>query len=130
VASGTKRPISPSALSIQARAKIGASAKYEIRRTITEHIPEDVTRAKNNAWLTILSPITQWAGLIGDKLVHKRELLRTQQEETLTAIMLRAAPKLALLKTPIQPVPVKFLVPLLEYASLDEPDSRPVAKVT
>lgn len=124
MALGRKRPFDPSALSIQASAEIGASAKYEVKRTVTEHIPEDVTRANNNAWLTILSPITQWAGLIGDKLAHKRELLRIQQEETLTAIMLRAAPKLALLKLPIEPVPIKFLVPFLELASLEEPDSE------
>lgn len=121
---GRKRPIEPSALSIQASAKIGASAKYEVHKTVSERIPEDVTRAKHDAWLTILSPITQWAGLIGDKLAHKRDLLRIQQEETLTAIMLRAAPRLALLRPPIKPVPVKFLVPFLEYASLEEPDSE------
>jgi len=119
-----KQPFSAPASSVQASAEIGVSAKYEVRKAITEHVPEDVTRAKSNAWLTILSPITQWAGLIGDKLAHKRDLLRIQQEETLTAIMLRAGPKLALLKPPIAPVPVKFLVPFLEYASLEEPDSE------
>jgi len=105
-----KRSVDSSALNINASAKIGASAKYEVKKTITEHIPEDVTRAKSGTWLTILSPITQWAGLVGDKLAHKRALLRIQQEETLAEIIQRAAPKLALLKRPIEPVPINRLL--------------------
>jgi Abortive infection alpha len=109
---------------IKAKAEIIASARYEIRKTISKQIPEDVTRAKASAWLTILSPITQWAGLKGDLLAYKRELLRIQQEETLAAILHRAAPALAKLEQPIAPVPVKSLVPFLEAASLEEPDSE------
>jgi hypothetical protein len=110
-------------LDIQATAQIGASAKYEVQKTITEQVPEDVTRAKSAAWLTMLSPFTQWAGLIGDKLAHKRALLRIQQEETLLKIMQEAAPKLANIKSPIEPIPAKFLIPFLECASLEDPDS-------
>ena len=83
-----------------------------------------MTRAKASAWLTLLSPITQWAGLKGDQLAHKRELLRIQQEETLTEILRCAAPGIARLERPIKPIPVKFLVPFLENASLEEPDSE------
>lgn len=71
----------------------------------------------------MLSPFTQWAGLIGDKLSHKRELLRIQQEGTLNAVLRDAAPRLAALKKPVNPIPLKFLVPFLESASLEEPDS-------
>ena len=119
-----KRNIDVPSLSVQATAEVGVLAKYEIRKTITEHIPVDVTRAKTSAWLTILSPFTNWAGLLGDKLAYKRDLLRIQQEESLTAIMRNAAPKLALIKAPIKPIPVKFLVPFLESASLEDPGSE------
>lgn len=119
-----KRATDVPALNIQATAELGVSAKYEVKKTVTEHIPEDVTRAKTSAWLTILSPFTHWAGLLGDKLAYKRELLRIQQEEALTAVLRHAAPKLALIKAPIKPIPVKFLVPFLENASLEDPDSE------
>ncbi len=119
-----KRVVGVPATTVQATAEISASARYEVQKKITEHVPVDVTRAKASAWLTLLSPITQWAGLKGDQLAHKRELLRIQQEETLTAILHRAAPRLAKLELPIKPVPVKFLVPFLENASLEEPNSR------
>lgn len=119
-----KRVFGVPVATVQATAEITASAKYEVQKKITEHIPADVTRAKASAWLTLLSPITQWAGLKGDQLAHKRELLRIQQEETLTAILRRAAPRLAKLEPPIRPIPVKFLVPFLENASLEEPNSE------
>jgi hypothetical protein len=105
-------------------AEVAASARYEFRKNVTEHIPVDVTRAKASAWLTLLSPITQWAGLKGDQLAYKRELLRIQQDETLTEIARRAAPRIARLDKPISPVPTKFLVQFLEKASLEEPDSK------
>ena len=118
------RPEGRGVLSIRAGAEVGASAKYEVKKNVTEHVPEDVTRARNTAWLTLLSPFTQWAGLIGDRLAHKRQLLRIQQEEALEAVFAQAAPRLALLKRPVEPIPVKFLVPFLENASLEEPDSE------
>jgi hypothetical protein len=48
-----KRATNVPALNVQATADVGVSAKYEVRKTITEHVPEDVTRAKTSAWLTI-----------------------------------------------------------------------------
>jgi hypothetical protein len=92
-----------------------------VKKKIIERIPDDVVRAKNDAWLTILSPFTEWAGLIGDKLAHKRDLLRIQREEALTAILVRAAPRLDSIKAPIKPIPLKLLVPFLENASLEDP---------
>ncbi len=124
VPGGRKRPDATAPAKVRAKAEIGATLKYSVRREVTEQIPEDVTRAKASAWLTILSPITEWAGLKGDQLRHKRELLRIHREETLTAILRRAAPELARIPKPIEPVPVKFLIPFLENASLEEPDSE------
>ncbi len=119
----SKRSSKSSILNVQADVEIGASAKYELKKTVTEHVPADVVRAKNSAWLTTLSPFTQWAGLIGDKLAHKRNLLRIQHEEAISAILERAAPRLRAIQGPIEPIPLKFLVPFLENASLEEPDS-------
>jgi hypothetical protein len=119
----SKRSSKSPILNVRADVEIGASAKYELKKTVTEHVPADVVRAKNSAWLTALSPFTQWAGLIGDKLAHKRNLLRIQHEEAISAILERAAPRLRAIQGPIKPIPLKFLVPFLENASLEEPDS-------
>ena len=77
----------------------------------------------SGVWLTIISPITQWAALKTDQLAHKRELLRLQQEETLTEIATRAKARIKAIRSQ-KPVPMKFLVPFLEKASLEEPDSE------
>jgi hypothetical protein len=121
-----KRPKSKTASkepAVKAHATAKVAATYEVQKKVTQHIPDDVTRARTGAWLTLISPITQWAGLRGDQLAHKRELLRIQQEEALAEIACRAAPRIAKLRRPIAPVPLKFLVPFLEKASLEEPDS-------
>jgi hypothetical protein len=93
---------------------------------VTEHIPEDVTRAKSNALLTILAPFIQLGGWWGESIAHRRkqqEQLRIYRQETLSAITELAAPQLARLKPPKERVPIKFLVPFIEQASLEEPDS-------
>lgn len=107
----------------EATAKVSAIARYEVKKTVTEVVPEDVTRAKASAWLTLISPLTQWAGLKGDQLAHKREILRIQQEEALYVIAKSAREKLQIGRLTSQPVPNKFLIPFLEKASLEEADS-------
>jgi hypothetical protein len=59
---------------VSATAKVEATARasYQHKKTVTEIIPPDVTRAKADAWLTLILPITEWAGLRGDQLRHKR----------------------------------------------------------
>src|SRR6266567_3089259 len=52
----------------------------------TQQVPADVTRAKAGAWLDLISPLTEWAGLKGDALRHKREMLRVQREDVLAEI--------------------------------------------
>jgi hypothetical protein len=71
-------------ISAKATARLEAVAKatYHRNRTTTEIVPPDVSRAKAGAWLTLLSPITEWVGLKGDALNFQRRLLRIQQEET------------------------------------------------
>jgi len=92
------------------------SLKYE--RSVTEQIPEDVTRARSAAWLDLLSPLTEWAGLRGDELRHRRQLLRVQQEERLAEIVEQAHKKIAAVGP--RQIPLKFLVPFLEQASIEE----------
>ena len=106
-----------------ASARLSASASYQVHKEVTQVIPDDVTRAKASAWLTLISPLTEWAGLKADEIAHKRDLLRLFREETLTAIAKRVHAKIGGQAT-IQPVPPKFLVPFLEKASLDDADSE------
>jgi hypothetical protein len=111
-------------LSASIRAEAVAKATYSRKKTTTEVIPPDVSRAKANAWLTLISPLTEWAGLRGDELRHKRELLRIQRDETLAEIGERAIARRKVTALAVaKPIPTKFLVPFLEQASLEEPDS-------
>jgi hypothetical protein len=109
-----------------ATAKLEASAKASFQRkvNVTQVIPPDVTRAKAGAWLDLISPISEWAGLRGDQLRHKRQLLRIQQETVLTKIVERARRMMGIQINSTSPVPNKFLVPFLEKASLEESDSE------
>jgi hypothetical protein len=103
-----------------AKAELIAKASYRRTHTTTEVIPPDVTRAKASAWLDLISPITEWAGLKGDQLRNKRLLLRVQQEETLLRIAESVRKKLGDTEI-VRPVPPKILVPALEVASLEDP---------
>jgi hypothetical protein len=103
-----------------AKAEISAKASYQRKHTIQEVVPADVTRAKAGAWLDLISPITEWAGLKGDQLRNKRALFRIQQEETLLRIAESIRHKLKDQEV-ISPVPPKILVPALESASLENP---------
>lgn len=111
-------------VSARASAEVGAVAKasYQRKRTVTEVIPPDVTRAKAGAWLDLISPLTEWAGLKGDELRNRRELLRLQREDVLSEIAIRARARIGSIH-PSRPVPNKFLVPFLEKASLEDPSS-------
>lgn len=117
---GRKKPQVPKiAAKATAKLEVIAKATYQRKKTTTEIIPPDVSRAKAGAWLTLLSPITEWAGLKGDALNFQRRLLRIQQEETLLQIAQSVRAKLA--DTHIsRPIPRKILVPALEKASLEE----------
>jgi hypothetical protein len=121
---GRKRSSGPK-ISAKATARLEAVAKatYFRKKTTTEVIPPDVSRAKAGAWLTLLSPITEWAGLKGDALNFQRRLLRIQQEETLLRVALSVREKLTD-ATISHPVPRKILVPALEKASLEDSEDQ------
>jgi hypothetical protein len=113
----------------KATAKVEAVVKATVQRkkTITEIIPPDVTRAKASAWLALISPITEWAGLRGDQLRHKRTLLRIQQESVLAKIAQQTNERLAYEGKGTTPIPNKFLIPFLEKASTEDIDSELIA---
>ncbi len=102
---------------------IGATAKFEVKKNVTQNVPEDVTRATSGAWLDLISPLTHWAGLKGDQLQHKRQLLRIEQEETLVRVGQKARGRLKELGVDPKPIPTKALFPILEKASLEDADS-------
>jgi hypothetical protein len=108
---------------IEAVAKANIGATYSVTKKVTEVVPEDVTRAKATSWLDLISPLTEWAGLRGDQLRLKRDILRLQREETLSRIA-----SVIQEKGPIRlgddSIPTKFIVNYLEKASLEKPDDE------
>src|SRR4051812_14734047 len=111
--------------SVKATAKVEAVAKatYQRKRTTTEIIPADVTRAKAGKWFDLISPMTEWAGLKGDALRYQRQQLRIQQEDSLARLAELLREKTQHLDS-IRPVPNKILIPSLEKASLEDPSDE------
>lgn len=118
------RKKSPAKISASAKVEATAKAVYQRKKTVSEIIPPDVTRAKTGAWLDVISPLTEWAGLKGEQTRHKRDLLRLQRENVLAEIVSRAKQRIESRHLATKPVPNKFLVPFLEQASLEDPDSE------
>jgi Abortive infection alpha len=118
-----KKKSTEPAIRAEATAKTEISAKIirQRKHSVTEVIPPDVTRAKAGAWLDLISPITEWAGLKGDALKFKRHLLRIQQEDSLLRVAQEVRKKLAG-QTATRQVPRKILIPALEKASLEDAD--------
>jgi Abortive infection alpha len=108
---------------VQLTAEAKLAATYAVRKNIKEVIPSDVTRAKVASWLDLISPLTERAGLKGDQLRLKRDILRLHREETLSRIAssIRAKGPINLGKSK---VPNKFIVNFLERASLEDPDDE------
>lgn len=106
-----------------AKAEVVAKATYQRKRIITAIIPPDVTRAKTSAWLDLVSPLTEWAGLKGDELKLRRAQLRLQREDVLAEIVKRARVGLKHSNIKLKPIQNKFLVPFLEKASLEDEKS-------
>jgi hypothetical protein len=107
---------------LTARLDVGAKATFQRKKSITEVIPPDVTRARASRWLDLISPITEWAGLKGDALRHKRDQLRIQQETALE-LLAKSIHKKMEHQQVVHPLPPKILVPALEGASLEDPES-------
>src|SRR5262249_23731203 len=107
---------------IKATAKIEAVARatatYQHKKTVTEVIPPDVSRAKAHRWLDLISPITEWAGLRGDALRFQRDQLRIRQEASLERLAASIRDRMQGQHV-LHPLPPKILVPALEGASLE-----------
>jgi hypothetical protein len=111
-------------LNIEGAAKVEAVAKatFARKKSITEVIPPDVTRANVGRWLDLISPITEWAGFKGDALRYRRAQLRIQQESALDRLAEEVRAKMENQKV-LYPIPPKIFVPALEAASLEHPES-------
>jgi|SRR5208282_1534911 len=81
----------------------------EHKKTISEVVPEDVTREKAARWLDVISPVTEWCGLIGNQLHDKRRLLRLEREAALYELAEKLKPKLE--GKVVTPIPAKQLIP-------------------
>lgn len=101
-----------------------ARAKWSREHHSVAYIPPDVTRANATAFRDFLSPLTQAAGLIGDRLKFRRwrEAREAESKQSLERIASIAAENRNQV-TAAEPPPLKFLVPFVANASLEEPDS-------
>lgn len=114
-----------------AKAQVSAKAYWSRERVSMEFIPPDVTRANSRALLGIFSPIRHAAGLVGDRLEHKREMLRLEREAERQQATDRIAARFHEIRDPSKPIeapPNKFLYPFIAQSSLEEPD-RPLIDI-
>jgi hypothetical protein len=117
-----KRTPGPPRAQATAKVEAVARASFEHKKSVTEVIPPDVTRAKAGRWLDLISPMTEWAGLRGDALRYQRTQLRIQQEVALEHLAESMRHKMSGRRVE-HPLPPKILVPALEAASLESPAS-------
>jgi hypothetical protein len=70
-----------------------------------------------DALTDLIRPVSEAFGLVGDKIALRRQA-------TLLEIAKRTKERLAVTRRPVKPIPPKFLVPLLEKASLEDVNSE------
>lgn len=91
--------------------KVDVGAKLEIK---TE-VPSDASGRLVSAVTDAISPITEYLGLMGDRIrIHRRIVVNR--------LIKRAEEIVAEENRVIVPLPTKIAVPLLEHASQEEPD--------
>jgi hypothetical protein len=95
------------------KADLSAKAELSARAELKGEIPPDVIRKGSNVLWDLLSPLTERAGLRGDQL-------RLQRQDVLVEIAKRARELAAIEQIPLNPLPNKLMVPLLEKASLED----------
>lgn len=104
-------------------AKLNANIEAKIPGKSTGKLVEATARLVNagagavEAITDIVRPLTEWAGLKGDRL-------RLQREEVALEIARQAAAKVQVGKRPIIPIPTKTVVRLLEGGSLEDPTDK------
>lgn len=119
MSSGEDESDSPLKFEVGAVAK--AEAKYVRNTQVSIAVPEDVTRAKAEAFLDAISPVTQSLGLVGDWLSDMRVRLGARRIEALSIIGHKARTLIEDQTEKPGPIPVKALLPILDRASLEEP---------
>ena len=88
-----------------------ASAKLEVK---TE-IPAEASGRVAHAMADAISPLTEWLGLMGDKLrIHRTIVVHK--------LLKKAEEQIALEDKCPEPIPIKVAVPLIEHASQEEAD--------
>lgn len=102
---GSKIPVK---FDVTASAKVGWEVKGEIPSSSLGRLVDSFT--------DMIRPFSESRGL-------KADLLRLQREDVLYDITRRAVERLQLEGREVKPIPVKTLVPLLEKASLEDPES-------
>jgi len=100
MADGPKRPFS---------AEIGVSAKVELK----SEVPAESSGRALDALIDLIRPISESFGYLGDKV-------RLAREKTLFEIAHRVRERLVLSNVETKPIENKFLIPLLEKASLED----------
>jgi hypothetical protein len=109
---------------VGAVAKAEAAAKYERKTHVSITVPEDVTRAKAQAFLDAISPFTHSLGMIGDWIADARERLKIHRLQSLTVIAEKARREIGSRAEEPSEIPFKALLPMLDRASLEEADDE------
>jgi hypothetical protein len=114
----------PLKVEVGAVAKAEASAKYERKTQVSVVVPEDVTRAKAQAFLDAISPFTHSLGLIGDWIADARERLKVHRLQALMAVAEKARKEIEDRGEKPREIPFKALLPMLDKASLEAADDE------
>jgi hypothetical protein len=97
---------------------VDVSAKIEAK---TE-IPSTASGRALEAIVDLISPITEGAGFIGDKISLARQ-------KTLIEIAKETKRRLQMLNKKTNPIPTKFLIPIVEKASLEDVEDQKLIRM-
>jgi hypothetical protein len=84
-----------------------------IKVELKTELPPEASGRTLDAITDLLRPISEGLGFLGDKI-------QLQRQKTLLEIAKRSKERLEVLQKPIRPIPMKFFLPLLEKASLED----------
>ncbi len=94
---------------------IGLSARASLEAKVSTEIPAQSTGQLVDALTDLFRPFTERRGL-------KADLIRLQREDVLIEIAKKVYRRLEIENAAPSPVPIKFLIPFLEKASLEDKD--------
>jgi hypothetical protein len=99
-----------------ASVNIGLTARASLEAKVSAEIPPPSAGRLVDALTDLFRPFSERRGLRADQI-------RLQREDVLFEIAKKARRRLEIENQPILPLPNKVLIPFLEKASLEEPDS-------